>query len=338
MGIEIKSVLVIGAGMSGLSAAARLVEAGLSVTLLDKGWAPGGRMATRRIVLENGQTLRVDHGAQFFTARSEPFKDAVAAWQAEGLVSPWCSGFPKTASSPAPSGGHPRFMSPRGMNAIPALLAKGLDLHQKQVVTHVAHDGDAWIVTTDTQQTWSADALLITSPVPQTLSLLDASDHPLPRAVREELEAITYHCCLAVMAVLDGPSGLPDPGAIQFHAEPVDWIADARTKGTIKEGFAVTIHGAPLFSREHFEGDRKIAGALLLESCRTLLQSKVLDVSIHGWRFAAPVTQYPQRCLSLLGETAPLVLAGDAFGECRVEGAFLSGCAAADAVLQLGRL
>ncbi len=42
-------VLIIGAGMAGLTGARALVEAGCRVRVVDKGKAPGGRLASRRM-------------------------------------------------------------------------------------------------------------------------------------------------------------------------------------------------------------------------------------------------------------------------------------------------
>ena len=61
-------VLVIGAGMAGLIAAAELQRAGRRVLVLDKGRGVGGRLASRRI----GEAS-FDHGAQFITARTPRF-------------------------------------------------------------------------------------------------------------------------------------------------------------------------------------------------------------------------------------------------------------------------
>ncbi|MFW5789075.1 MAG: FAD-dependent oxidoreductase [Spirochaetota bacterium] len=59
-------VPVVGAGIAGLTAARRLVDASLDVTVLDKGRGVGGRMATRRF---GGATRRFggatfDHGGR----------------------------------------------------------------------------------------------------------------------------------------------------------------------------------------------------------------------------------------------------------------------------------
>ncbi|MEL6529341.1 MAG: FAD-dependent oxidoreductase, partial [Pseudomonadota bacterium] len=79
------NILVIGAGMAGLTCATKLVAAGHSVTILDKGRGPGGRMAARRAEIA-GETVSFDHGAQFFTARDQDFLQVVSAWETQGAV------------------------------------------------------------------------------------------------------------------------------------------------------------------------------------------------------------------------------------------------------------
>lgn len=69
-------VLVIGAGMAGLTAAMALRRAGRSVHVLDKGRGVGGRMASRRI-----GDATFDHGAQFITARDPRFVAAIGEWE-----------------------------------------------------------------------------------------------------------------------------------------------------------------------------------------------------------------------------------------------------------------
>ena len=69
------NIIIVGAGISGCVCAWRLAEAGHEVTLLEKGRDVGGRMATRRM---NG--ARIDHGAQFFTARDPRMLDLLKKW------------------------------------------------------------------------------------------------------------------------------------------------------------------------------------------------------------------------------------------------------------------
>ena len=61
---------IIGAGISGLSCADRLREAGFDLVVFDKARGPGGRMATRRVETAQG-IAHLDHGAQYFTVRDD---------------------------------------------------------------------------------------------------------------------------------------------------------------------------------------------------------------------------------------------------------------------------
>ncbi len=118
-------VLIIGAGIAGLAAAGRLTEAGRRVLIVDKGRSVGGRLATRRF----GGAL-LDHGAQFFTTRSEAFTEAVAEWVDAGVVSEWCRGF-------GHDDGFPRYRAEGGMNRLAKHLAGRLEPSRAEIVTRV---------------------------------------------------------------------------------------------------------------------------------------------------------------------------------------------------------
>ncbi len=316
-------VVVIGAGMAGLTAARRLADS-CDVVVVDKGRGVGGRLATRRI---GGATF--DHGAQFLTTHTAEFAARVSEWTATGVVVPWFRGRigPDGVTDPD---GHVRFRGAPTMNALAKHVAVGLDVRTGSRVSAVRRAARGWTVALADDAELTADAVVVTAPVPQILSLLEAGGvEPTPRE-RDALHAVEYEPCLALMTTLDGPSGLDEPGAIDPAAGPIDWIADNRVKG-VSAVPAVTIHATAGFSREHWDATDDEIGTELLTAAALDATAVPGALSVQRWRFARPTVVHPDRCLVLEGD-APLVCAGDAFGGAKVEGAALSGAAAADAL------
>jgi predicted NAD/FAD-dependent oxidoreductase len=130
------------------------------------------------------------------------------------------------------------------------------------------------------------------------------------------------------MAVLDGPARIPAPGGLAPAGSPIAWIADNQMKG-VSASPAVTIHATAAFSLEHWERDRREAARELLLAAEEWLGSNVVNCEIYGWRYARAISQQRDGVM-ILKPSPPLLIAGDAFVAPRVEGAALSGWAAAD--------
>jgi predicted NAD/FAD-dependent oxidoreductase len=313
-------VLVIGAGMAGLIAAAELQRAGHRVLVLDKGRGVGGRLASRRI---DGATF--DHGAQFITARDPRFAALLEQCRQTGAAEEWCLGFAGGAD------GHARWRGKPAMSAVAKHLALGLDLHLEMPVVALRRADDCWRAETTTGRTFTTGAVVLTPPVPQSLAMLDAGGIVLAPEMRTRLAAIEYARCLAVMAVLDGPSRIPPPGGLAPADGPIAWIADNALKGISAEP-AVTIHATHAFSLKHWERDRQESGRALLDAAAPWLGAGIRTFQVHGWRYSKPMRVEAEPCV-VVSQSPPLVLAGDAFAGPRVEGAALSGWAAAEAIL-----
>lgn len=323
------SCIVVGAGVSGLLAARELSSAGWRVVVLDKGRGVGGRMATRRV-----GSGTFDHGAQFFTVRSERFRGLVETWLGAGVVREWSRGFAGADGTPNPDG-YPRYRGSEGMTSIPKHLASGLDVRTGERVVGVSASDGTWEVRTASGAREAAGALVLTAPVPQSLALLGAGGFDLPEDARRRLEGISYSPCLALMALLDGPTGVPEPGGTQIKGEPLDWISDNRQKG-ISGATGITVHAGPRWSRDHFEDDEaEITRSLLSFAGEQLgqdLLSRAVETSLARWRYSWVEEGLEDRCL-VASQHPPLLFAGDAFGAAKVEGAALSGLAAADRML-----
>lgn len=317
--------LIVGAGLSGLMAARQLAVAGHEVTVFDKGRGVGGRLATRRM-----GDARLDHGAQFFTVRSDEFAAHVTSWVEAGVVREWCRGFGSASSdnSSDEPDGHPRYVGNTGMTDIAKYLTRDLDVRTSMLAFSLERTGSQWTLTTDDGDKHVADSIILTAPLPQSFSLLFSAGLELP----EEIRTIDYDRTLGLLAVVSsGAHRVTAPGGLQNPDEVFSFIGDNHAKG-ISPAHALTFHANPTWSLTHFDDDLDaIHAALLHEAQRWLGEATILDSQPKKWRFATPQRTYGERCW--VDDTGTLVVAGDAFAGPKVEGASLSGLAAARALL-----
>lgn len=323
-------ILIVGAGMAGLMAAATVQRPGRRVLVVDKGRSVGGRLATRRI----GPGL-ADHGAQFFTVRSAEFQRWVEPWLNDDLVYRWSTGWSDGSLAPTSFGGHPRYAVHGGMNKLAKHLAQNIETQLNIRLQAVIPTGSGWEARAAGGQLFRSRALILTPPAPQSLALLDAGQTPLAAADREALAKIEYAPCLAGLFWLEGAIHLPEPGAIQHSHAPISWIADNRRKGISPRATVVTVHAGPAYSRQFWEAPAEEVLAGLQAGLQPYLAADaiIVEAQLKRWRYAQPTYLHPERYLRP-ANLPPLLLAGDGFNGPRVEGAALSGLAAGQALAQ----
>lgn len=323
--------LIVGAGISGLLAATQLQSAGQRVVILEKGRGFGGRMATRRM-----DDAVLDHGAQFFTVRHHLFARLVEAWKAAGLVRPWFFGEPDSADTASAQGGHPRYFGPSGMTAVPKFLGERLDVRRSTQATQ-AHrlSNGLWQITCSDGSLFFSQNLLLTAPVPQSLALLETSALPSLQPHLDALRAVRYTRCITALvpAPQINQTALPPSGACKLSPpEPLEWIADNHRKG-LSPVPAFTLQSGPEFAEAHWDSPDAVRLPPLLEAAQPFVGELPLSQAIgHRWGFSKPLVLFPQNCLHL--PQHGLAFAGDAFDGPRIEGAALSGLAAAQNLLK----
>ncbi|MDJ0952767.1 MAG: FAD-dependent oxidoreductase [Acidimicrobiia bacterium] len=312
-------ILIVGAGMAGLTAATQLEKRGVTAILLDKGRAPGGRMATRSI----GEA-RFDHGAQHFSARSAAFRKQTQEWIEQDIVREW---FASASLTQADRPIEPRHVGVGGMRRLPERIAADLNVLTSIQVERVEWSGTEFTAVSSRGRTWSARGLILTPPAPQTLELLGRSGIHPSSDVESMLTGAEYDPCLAVMARLEQRSGLPE-GHLALNSEPIAWIADNQHKGTSAVP-AVTVHSSASYAMEHLEADPDFWVDRLVEAAAPHLSGSVVDATGHRWRYSQPRRVFDVGAVAA-APGLPLVLAGELFAGARVEGAYRSGVASAE--------
>ena len=327
-----RDVLIVGAGLSGLMAARTLQERGYSVQLIDKGRSVGGRLATRRV----GERGLADHGAQFFTVRSDILQRFVNRWLADDLIYVWGTGWSDGSTKRTAGDGNPRYAARGGMNMLAKKLANGLDTVVDRLVTQVEINNEGWLLQDSDGSEYMGRTLLMTPPMPESLNLLTGNAVWLHSDDFDELRRIQFGPCLCGIHEIKGAIELPEPGAVQNFQSDVYWVADNQAKG-ISGTKIITSHANAKFSRQNWDASeadivRELESAVLPYLTG---DGKIVSTQLKKWSYSVPLTTYAHECL-VARDLPGLVFAGDAFGgRGRVEGAFVSGIAAGKALADI---
>ena len=306
-------ITIIGAGITGAAAAYRLSQLGVAADVYETGSNAGGRMARSQL----GEAV-FDHGAQFFTTRGNEFRTLVEAAETEGATRVWTRGFGE-----APDG-YERWRGVPDMTALAAwLLAKSkARVYLESPVVDLGQ--------------LSASGIILTPPIPVSVSLARDSGLEPPSGLMGRLEAVQYKRTIAVLLVLKGSlRGMPADGGIQLSDDQdLAFITDNYQKG-VSSRPALTIHLSNDASLDLWDQTDETIMNFAIARARSWVEvGDVVDQSITRWRYAGPVEVLPESSATW-GQEPSLVIAGEAFNGPKVEGAFNSGIDAANRVAEI---
>lgn len=321
-------VAVVGAGLAGLACAGRLRGLGHAVTIFEKSRGPGGRASTRR-----EGTLGFDHGAQYFTVCDPEFRSIAARWRELGLADRWRAQLAVLGGEGAEPGGDPveRWVGVPGMSSLGRQLAGGLEVAYQTRVAEVRRDGELWrLAADDGAELGGFQAIVVSAPPSQTAALLERA----APAVAALAGTVPMAPCWAVMAAFERSLELPFGGAFVRGGSALSWVAcDSSKPGRSADAETWVLHAGSEWSEEHLEDPPEHVGVALLRAFGEVLERRLdrpAHLRAHRWRFALPGATLEERCLR--DETGAIAACGDWCGGARIEGAVLSGLAAARAL------
>lgn len=332
---HITDIVVIGAGISGLVCAQRLRQAGYGVLVVEKSRGVGGRVATRRL-----QETWADHGACYLKPKGELFSKFVDLLQKRQILKIWTDiiyEFSITEGISQPANCSPRYVAPEGMSSIAKFLTPGLEiLFNQRVIKINLTKENAWCLTLDNNKQLNAKALIVAIPAPQAGDLLAPLGKSLLGAdFFDSLHSVEFYPCISVMAGFSPNSQpLPHWKALTFndHAD-LAWIGFDSSKRPQSQPPHFVLQSSAKFAQQHLETqDLQPVGNDMLQKAAENLALPWLEnpqwMQVHRWRYAFPRTPLDIPCLSA-NTPLPLVCCGDWCGGNLVEGAMVSGLAAA---------
>lgn len=313
-----QKIAIIGAGLSGLTLARQLADT-CAVTLFEKSRDVSGRMSTRRL-----EPYAFDHGAQYFTARSEAFQTFLKPHIQSGLIQEW-PGHIVTFDIDGGVQEHQKteatYVSVPGMNAFGKTLAEGVDVRCGVQISTLKNDAGEWHLS-DAKGALHGpfDWVISAIPAPQAIAIL-----PVSVSFYEALKSTGMMGCFTLMLGFDHK--LPfDWDAAFVKGSPIGWMAMNMSKPKRPRASSLVVQSTNVWAEDNLEEDQDRVAALLLceikEKCG-IDGGRASYQSLHRWRYAS-VTQAAGAPF-LLDEDARLAACGDWCLKGRVEAAFESG-------------
>ncbi|KHG19620.1 tRNA 5-methylaminomethyl-2-thiouridine biosynthesis bifunctional MnmC [Gossypium arboreum] len=360
----VAKVAVVGSGISGSVCAATLARNGISVTLFDSARGPGGRMSQRREISEDGRELLFDHGAPYFTVTNPDVLSVVTEWESRGLVAEWKSNFGsfdcftnKFVNTEHQERESKKYVGVPGMNSICKALCHepGVDskfnmgigkfewLEHENLWSLIGLDGQhlghfKGVVASDkniasprfTAITGQPPPLDIITKVIQELSnncgyhksqLYLAGDLSLaPELVK--LHDIPIYPCFALMLAFNEPLYLQMGCRSPILSER--WVLHSTTE------YAKDVIAQSGLEKPSKETLSKVGNEMLQEFLGTgLTIPQPFFMKAHRWGSAFPATSIAKEEKCVWSEKKKLAICGDFCLSPNVEGAILSGLAAA---------
>lgn len=315
-----KKIAIIGAGISGLAVAKELSKLN-EVTIFDKSRGVGGRMATRRI-----DDYHFDHGAQFFTAKSQEFKEFCNKAKNDKIIEEWNCDFVEITGNKISkkyqfNNDKPHFVAKPQMNSLCKYIAKDLNILLGKQVKAINFDDKKWCLKTVEDEVFdNFDYLILAIPSHQAINLL-----PKNFKYFDIVSSIRMSGCFTLML------GFKEKLSIEFDAglvkeSNISWISVNNSKPERPKGFSLIVNSSNKWADENIEEDLEIIKEKMITSLRQIIDFDINNIAcqnIHRWRYANATLRTGDK--SLFDPNLNLGVCGDWLISGRVENAFLSG-------------
>jgi predicted NAD/FAD-dependent oxidoreductase len=319
-------VAVIGAGVAGLTAARNLARAGWDVVVFEKARGVGGRTSTRR-----SEAGAFDHGAQYFTCRTDVFAHQVEDWCRRGVAAAWGAPIKILGGgvSSATREESRRYVGVPGMSALARDLVKGLEVECGRRIARIEGLATRWILIAEEGAKFPGfDTVVVATPAPQAGPLLAPAPH-----LAELAAGVDMQPCHAVLVTFPRALELDFGGAFVSES-PLAWVARNASKPGRPGAECWVLHANPEWSAHHLGEPCEAVAESLLRAFGDAVGRELPAASFysaHLWRFAR--TTQPLGTPLLWDADACLGVCGDWTHGARVEDAFISGELLARAML-----
>lgn len=359
MGSTVPNIAVLGSGISGAVCASMLARNGLAVTIFESARGPGGRMSQRREITEDGKELLFDHGAPYFSATNTEVLSLVNNWKVRGVVAEWNETFgtfdfvTKQFDQSEKEKLSKKFVGVTGMNSICKALCQepgiksmfGIGVGRLEWLD----EKGSWLLTGVDGQflghfsgVVASDKNIVSQRFSNVTGKLPPLDLSLVPELAMKLKEIPVRSCFALMLAFEEPlSAIPLKGFSFQNSEVLSRAfcnSSKPNRSTTSEQWV--LHSTDQYAQTVIAqtGLQKLSSAALSKVADELFQEfektglnipRAIFMKAHRWGSAFPAASVAREDKCLWDENKRLAICGDFCVSPSVEGAILSGLAAA---------
>lgn len=274
--MHIYDVVVIGAGIAGLSISQALHKSGKSVLCIEKARGSGGRISSKRIKID-GSEIGFDLGSTCFTAKSAAFINKVHYWREKGVVDAWLE-----------ERGETQFVGVPRNSSLTRDLASDVSVEFGMRVSKLMKVENVWQLFHEVQGEETllacANEVVLATPSAQTYELL-----PDEHELKKELISAKIKPQWVVMFAFDEP--LPIPDLVTFPSENIQCISyeNSKPQRIGEHGYHIyCVQASEQWSTARLDVDKdNVAEELALELFKTCHKSlQVKHEYVHRWLYA----------------------------------------------------
>lgn len=315
-----KTIAIIGAGLAGLTAANQLKHI-TNITVFEKSRGVSGRLSTRR-----AEPFYFDHGAPFFKARSQNFKDFLTPLIDAGVVKHWDARFVEIDGTTIVTQKQwdeqlPHYVGTPRMSAMTKHLSQGLNVQLSTRVGKLDKTTEGWqLFDEHGGDLGTFDWVICTAPAEQSANLI-----PESLSMHARIANTTMQGCYALMLGFGSPLSL-DFDAALLHNSVLRWISVNPSKPDRPDAFGLTVLSSNDWADAHIDANQNWVREHLFNVTSEMFgidASKAAHIVLHRWRYANVAEQTGEDYL--LDTHAKIGVCGDWLLRGNVEAAFLSG-------------
>ncbi len=280
------NIAIIGAGISGLSLA-NMLNGIANVKIFEKSRGFGGRIATRRFYNED---FEFDHGAQFFTIKTDQFKKFMQPLIDQGIANVWNAKFVEIDGNNIKyqkewNLNYPHYVGVPKMNEIGKYLANNLEVILETEVKKIEKSNkNKWrLFDINSISLGDFDWVISSAPVLQTQILL-----PKEFTYHNYLKFRKMLGCYSLMLGFENRLNINWDVALVKNSE-ISWISNNSSKPERKSLNAIVALSSNEWADKNMESEIEEIKREMLKTIFPIIKYKddeLIKCEIHRWRYA----------------------------------------------------